>query len=57
MDVKPGTIEICEVCGEQLDVDNCYGSEDMPLCRDHQGKFEDLLMFMVTGQLPLPEPK
>lgn len=56
MDVKPGTIEICEVCGEQLDVDNCYGSEDMPLCRDHHGKFEDLLMFMVTGQLPLPEP-
>lgn len=26
-----GTIELCELCGGQLDADNCYGFDDFPL--------------------------
>jgi hypothetical protein len=55
MKIKPGTIEICEFCGEQLDADNCYGDDDMPLCREHQEKMNELVLFMVTGQFPLQE--
>jgi hypothetical protein len=53
--IPPGTIELCELCGEPMDADNCYGTDDMPLCREHQEKFNALLHFLSTGQLPLPE--
>ncbi len=48
--LPPGTIEICDFCGEPLDADNCFGTDDMPLCRGHHVMVMELLNFMVTGQ-------
>ena len=42
------TIEKCELCGVGLDADNCYGTDDFPLCRYHHEKFYDLLNFLLT---------
>lgn len=53
--ISSETIELCDLCGEELDADNCYGTEDMPLCREHQLLFNATLNFLLTGQMPLPQ--
>lgn len=41
-------IEHCELCGVELDADNCYGTNDFTLCRYHHEKFYDLLNFLLS---------
>jgi hypothetical protein len=39
-------LDLCELCGEPLDADNFYGSDDFPLCRYHYGKFQEMFSIL-----------
>ena len=49
--------EFCELCGAQLDADNCYGEEDFPLCRYHHEMIWKALAYLMqlSGNEKTPE--
>jgi hypothetical protein len=46
--MKDKILEYCSICDAPLDADNCYGTDDYPLCREHHEKFYDAVDFMLT---------
>lgn len=50
-----GAFELCELCGEPLDADNCYGEDDFPLCRGHHELFGRTVAWMVRLAGTQPE--
>lgn len=45
-------VAFCELCGEPLDADSVYGTDDMNLCRGHHQLFYDMLYFLMNGPTP-----
>jgi hypothetical protein len=45
-----GAIELCELCGEPLDADSCYGTDDFPLCREHHDLFAQMVALLIGGK-------
>jgi len=40
--------EYCSLCEEPLDADNCYGTNDFPLCKYHHEKYTRSLYFLLS---------
>lgn len=52
--LPPGTIDLCDLCGEPLNADNLYGpDDDFPLCRGCHERFYQLIAFLENATKPV----